>query len=407
MKRFSAPLKLPLLILWGIVYAFPVIAKDCKFSQVTFSADFNGGRLDGCEQLSENHFLLTTDAENRPINPSPWYAFSVVPTESFSSKTIKISVQAVDAKARYLPKMSFDKQTWQPLDFEMLDNTLIFDLPLTKQVYIAGQELIDNEYYTHWMKGLAEQTRFEQIPIGTSVQQRPISALIAQQPDNNEWLLILGRQHPPEITGAQALVAFVKELAESGPLQQSFFARFNLMIVPNVNPDGVALGNWRHNTEGVDLNRDWGKFTQPETRAVKQRLDTILNDGQRLVFALDFHSTQQDIFYTMPSDYSVAPEDFVEQWLKQLKISTVSSFVVRPKPGTSPGRGVFKQFVADTYNVHAVTFEIGDNTDRKLIKHVAAQSARTLMTQMLKTNKDKFIFEMAPEMPEDLPEGVN
>jgi hypothetical protein len=33
----------------------------------------------------------------------------------------------------------------------------------------------------------------------------------------------------------------------------------------NANPDGVDKGHWRLNDGGVDLNRDWGPFTQPET----------------------------------------------------------------------------------------------------------------------------------------------
>ena len=40
------------------------------------------------------------------------------------------------------------------------------------------------------------------------------------------------------------------------------------------NPDGVDSGYWRHNSNGVDLNRDWIEFTQPETKAIKQFLES-------------------------------------------------------------------------------------------------------------------------------------
>ncbi|MEP3926289.1 MAG: M14 family zinc carboxypeptidase, partial [Gilvibacter sp.] len=177
--------------------------------------------------------------------------------------------------------------------------------------------------------------------------------------------------------------------------QQAFLQRFNVLIIPNLNPDGVASGNWRHNNKGIDLNRDWGKFTQLETALVKAKLDNLLKAYQHLVFAVDFHSTQQDIFYTMPTDYNVAPSQFTNDWLAKIKSQTVASFVVRPKPGSSPGRGVFKQFIADEYKVHAVTFEIGDNTQRELIDHLAKTSGLTLMEHMLETPSQAFIFSAA------------
>ena len=161
--------------------------------------------------------------------------------------------------------------------------------------------------------------------------------------------MILGRQHPPEITGALALFSFVDELAQNHQSQQVFLDRFNVLIILNLNPDGVVAGNWRQNSQGVDLNRDWGKFAQVETALVKVKLDSLLKNPQRIVLALDFHfhSTHQDIFYTMPTDYVVAPSQFSNEWLSKIKAQTVSSFVVRPKPGKSPGRVVLKQFIAD------------------------------------------------------------
>jgi hypothetical protein len=113
----------------------------------------------------------------------------------------------------------------------------------------------------------------------------------------------------------------------------------------------------------------------------------------KLVFALDFHSTQQDIFYTMPNDYDLAPGDFADSWLAQVKAKSLSSFVVRTRPGSSPGRGVFKQFIADHYKVHAVTYEMGDNTPPALVKHLAQVSAQTLMSELLKREPAEFVLK--------------
>jgi hypothetical protein len=374
---------------------FATSTQACEFKNVHFKTDFEAGKIDECKQLTENHFELVTKPENRPINPSPWYAFKVV-NKNIENQQISIVIKGEKAKPRYLPKMSIDGKQWQALPFDIIDNAIHINIQLQQQdLYIAGQEVIDNAFYAQWNQALAKQSGFELQQLGVSTDGRRIDALVHSKPDNKEWFLIVGRQHPPEITGALALVSFVEELASQQQLNADFLARFNVMIIPNLNPDGVAEGNWRHNTKGTDLNRDWGKFTQVETQQVQTWLNKTLVEQQKLVFALDFHSTQQDIFYTMPSDYTVAPSTFSEDWLKQLKDATVSSFTVRPKPGSSPNRGIFKQYLADEYNIHSITYEMGDNTNRELIKHVAQTAAQTLMQQMLSIEPEQFIYKPA------------
>ncbi|GAC15319.1 hypothetical protein GLIP_2697 [Aliiglaciecola lipolytica E3] len=354
--------------------------------------DFEGGKLSSCEQLTENHFLLTTDAEDWPINRSPWYAFKVKLKKPGKPQKLKLTVAAVDARSRYIPKISDDGDKWRETSFTVQDAKLNFDIEVSDQVYVAAQEIIDNADYQTWIEKISASSSFGQVSIGESSQGRKIDGLIYQQPNNKEWILIIGRQHPPEVTGAMALLSFVEEIAGQVSNNANFASRFNILVIPNLNPDGVAEGNWRHNVNGIDLNRDWGKFTQKETQIVQQKLEQLLTEDQRLVFALDFHSTQQDIFYTMPTDYHIAPQELVNNWLAKVKEHSLSSFVVRPKPGTSPGRGVFKQYIADTYHVQAVTFEIGDNTQRDLIEHVGVVSAHTLVDILLKTPSQAFIY---------------
>ena len=378
--------------------AFSASSYACEFKDVHFTANFDAGKLDACVQLADDEFSnkqyeLLSKPENSPINPSPWYAFKVINQTPENTQELRLVLKSEGAKARYSPKMSIDGKHWQPMPFEIIDSNIHIKLTLGQEaIYIAAQEIINNAFYTQWMNSIAENSPFSLSKLGSSTQGRNIDALVHSKPENNEWFLIIGRQHPPEITGALALISFVEQLSLPHELNREFLARFNVMIVPNLNPDGVAHGNWRHNTLGSDLNRDWGKFTQIETQQVKSWLDLTLIEQQRLVFALDFHSTQQDIFYTMPSDYAVAPQDFSKDWLQRLKNATLSSFVVRPSSGASPGRGVFKQFLADEYKIHSITYEMGDNTERQLIRHVAQEAAKTLMQKMLDTKPESFVF---------------
>lgn len=378
----------------------------CDFADISFRTDFEAARLHACEALEDGTYLLSTDAENRPINPSPWYAFTVNPKKMQVGKEVTITIVAIKAKARYLPKMQMPNGSWKAINFEVTQAGMRFSVALNDTpIKIAGQPIIDNTDYDNWATEFANNGSFEKIDIGKSTQGRPIYALVTQKENNHEWLVLIGRQHPPELTGAMGMLTFASSINDSSQnnsdVLHDFYNRFNVLIVPNINPDGVASGNWRHNRKGADLNRDWGKFEQVETSVVNAYMESLLlsklTQQPKLVFALDFHSTQQDIFYTMPNDYSVAPANFSDKWLEQVKANTVSSFVVRNRPGTSPGRGVFKQFIADTYNVHAVTYEMGDNTPHALIDHVAQASAYELVKLMLATPPADFNYTKVKE----------
>jgi hypothetical protein len=45
-------------------------------------------------------------------------------------------------------------------------------------------------------------------------------------------------------------------------------------VVPDLNPDGRAAGT-RANAAGADLNRDFGRFSQPETRIARALIRQI------------------------------------------------------------------------------------------------------------------------------------
>lgn len=366
------------------------LQQACEFDNITFDSDFEGGRIDECYQRDDDVYELVTHPENQPINPSPWYAFRV--KTDGNDKNITVSINAKDASPRYLPKISEDGENWQEIPFSVADNALQFSIIASKKpLYISSQPLIVSTHYEKWMNSDLVANRYEKTVIGKSVQGRDIHALIHSKPDNKEWFLIIGRQHPPELTGAFAAMDFINTLSEVNPQTNAFFDRFNILIVPFLNPDGVANGHWRHNVNGIDLNRDWGKFTQPETKAVGNYIEQTIVPNGNIVFALDFHSTQQDIFYTMPSDYGLAPALFSEHWMNTLRENRIGSFTIRERPGSTPGRGVFKQYIADNFGVHAVTHEMGDNTPRYLIRHIAQLSATSLMSQMLNTEKGAFL----------------
>ena len=77
-------------------------------------------------------------------------------------------------------------------------------------------------------------------------------------------------------------------------------------------------------------------------------------------------------------------------WLADLDAETGWVFKTVNKSASSPDRGIFKQYIADHYKVHAVTYEVGDNTNRQLIPYVAKKAAKALVKNLLEVEPDAF-----------------
>ena len=199
----------------------------------------------------------------------------------------------------------------------------------------------------------------------------------------------VGRQHPPEVTGALALIPFVETVLGDSQLAKNFRDKYDIIIIPNMNPDGVTHGNWRHNMNGVDLNRDWGPFTQPETQAVEKEFRRFKDGGDEIVLFLDFHSTWRNLLYTQTDAEPTTPAFFTRDWLQAVDNrldSKTYKFTREQSPNS--GKPVSKNYMYTTYGIPAITYEVGDNTDRKSIAIAADIFAQEMMKTLLKQESE-------------------
>lgn len=180
------------------------------------------------------------------------------------------------------------------------------------------------------------------------------------------------------------MVPFLETLYGDSSLAKNFRENFNILSVPLMNPDGVDAGYWRHNFGGKDLNRDWGPFTEPETQAIKNELDRLDANGDRIVFFADFHSTWRNLLYTQTDDEVTSPPMFAHHWVtavQQRLDAEQYPFTREPRPVSD--RAISKNYIYKRYGISAITFEVGDNTDRKAIADAAVIFAEEMMKLLL------------------------
>jgi predicted deacylase len=248
-------------------------------------------------------------------------------------------------------------------------------------VWIAAQELITPAVHHAWNQDIAERYDITLAELGASRNGRPIHAFDIN-PDSRDVVLLTGRQHPPEVSGVFAFYAFLETLLGNSGLAPDFRQNYRIIAIPLLNPDGVANGNWRHNLGGVDLNRDWGVFTQPETKLVADLLDELDASGCRIRLFIDFHSTKRNLFYTQDSSSITEPPDFTRTWLKNSATRLRNyPFTNEERSGPDANRG--KNYMYQRYGVPSVTYEVGDETNREVAREAAKVFAEEMMKLML------------------------
>lgn len=374
----------------------PVSQDDltCETRHARIDQDFPAGAFSKCDTRGNRGFALTIAPEDQgPINCSAWYAFRITPLRK---GRITIDLNYETCGHRYWPKTSTDGVNWTYLapdqvtvEGERGEQTARISVQVDDEpVFVSAQEILPPSVYAAWLDGFDGQPFVRRSLLGQSAQGRDIEMMriAAEDAQPRETIVLVGRQHPPEVTGALALFPFVETIAGDSALAKAFRSRFEVLLVPMLNPDGVVHGYWRHNTGGIDLNRDWGPFTQPETQLMQGLLQSVAGDPQRNLRAvIDFHSTGRDVFYTIPDELPTDPELFTRNWLALYQERMPDYDVVRDARHEA-GRPISKAYSFDTFGVPGITFEIGDETDRELIRRIGRESAFAMMVTMLETS---------------------
>ena len=348
------------------------------------SNEFDGARLNNFTQINDNTYRATITPENEPINESSYFCFDIW---SDVEKEITLELYYPGHEHRYIPKLSTDGIQWSRMDtilFDTLKGPDLASLRMTissKKQYVCGQELSNSTHNREWSQSIANADPHVKLStIGQSTLDRPILCLdvYKNEPQDKPMIIIMSRLHPPEVSGYMAMQSYVETILDTSVLSRTFLENYRILIYPMVNPDGVDMGHWRHNAGGIDLNRDWSHYRQKEIQLITQHIvKEVRSDNNEVLLGLDFHSTQEDILYTMTDNRPSSIHGFKDIWVQGLKDAI---------PGHDPfddpydlNSPISKWWFYLEFGGEGITYEVGDETDREFVRKKAKIAAIEMM----------------------------
>ncbi|HBQ58953.1 MAG TPA: hypothetical protein DD671_04835, partial [Balneolaceae bacterium] len=188
--------------------------------KVWISNEFEGARVNDFYAVNDSLFEVFIEPENAPINNSPWYAFKIW---SDTVRMAEIRMNYMDARHRYVPKLlswvepdsSWQQQMELPVEYDSAAATATFEILLAPDpVIISAQPLHTSSLLTNELKqrDVLEKSFTEIRTAGRSKLGRTIWELEITETSPEQKapvLAIVGRQHPPEVTGYLASLYFL------------------------------------------------------------------------------------------------------------------------------------------------------------------------------------------------------
>jgi murein tripeptide amidase MpaA len=193
----------------------------------------------------------------------------------------------------YRTLASYDQERWFRIPTTLEGRTLVLRHTPERRVvhygYFAAYPL---ERHHALIARAVGSRRARVTTVGMSLDQRPIDVVEVGKvggPRRRIW--VVTRQHAGETQGEWFMEGLLDRLLdEHDALAAALLDRAVFYLVPNLNPDGSARGNFRTNGAGRDLNREWkapSVQASPEVLCVR---DAMADTGVDLF--LDAHGEE-------------------------------------------------------------------------------------------------------------------
>ena len=114
------------------------------------------------------------------------------------------------------------------------------------------------------------------------------------------YIVISGRVHPGETNASWVVKGMLDFLTSNKVWSLDLLDQYKFVFIPMLNPDGVAIGNYRCDANGYDLNRCWktpSDVLHPTIYHAKNYIRKLTGKGEVSVFFdIHGHSRKRNVF---------------------------------------------------------------------------------------------------------------
>lgn len=333
------------------------------------SSSFDAGAISVIDSTDSQNIRLALRGDNA-ASFSQWFYFRL---QGAAYQPCRIRIENAGQSSYpegwedYQATASYDRSNWFRVPTRYEDGVLTIEhTPLAGSVYYAYFEPYSHEQHLNLL-GDAQGSGLCQIDdLGSTAQGRDINLLtIGHQAASDLKIWIIARQHPGESMAEWFAEGLLSRLLDhQDPTARALLDCATFYIVPNMNPDGAALGNQRTNAAGADLNREWQNPSperSPEVYAVRQKMHETGVD-----LFLDIHGEE-----ALPYVFAAGCEGNPSYDARLAALETAFKTALRQAspdfqdehgyPKTAPGQAnlaIAKSYVGETFGCLSYTLEM-------------------------------------------------
>ena len=333
------------------------------------SSNFDAGAISVIDSTDSQNIRLALRGDNA-ASFSQWFYFRL---QGAAYQPCRIRIENAGQSSYpegwedYQATASYDRSNWFRVPTRYEDGVLTIEhTPLAGSVYYAYFEPYSHEQHLNLL-GDAQGSGLCQIDdLGSTAQGRDINLLtIGHQAASDLKIWIIARQHPGESMAEWFAEGLLSRLLDhQDPTARALLDCATFYIVPNMNPDGAALGNQRTNAAGADLNREWQNPSperSPEVYAVRQKMHETGVD-----LFLDIHGEE-----ALPYVFAAGCEGNPSYDARLAVLETAFKTALRQAspdfqdehgyPKTAPGQAnlaIAKSYVGETFGCLSYTLEM-------------------------------------------------
>ena len=292
---------------------FVMLIVSCSSPSIQLSYDFDRGSLGEVTEVEPGYFKGNTKHWLKRDGIGDQYYWFYFKADNVKDKSVKfelndlIGVYRGDPHIVYTdytqPVFSYDQENWERIKnvkYDSASYTFQFSQYFTNEpVWIA---------YAHPYPTSRLHTLIDKIKNSSFVKIEEIAKTMEGRglmlfritdnripADKKLNVLILAAQHAGEDAGAYMAEGIINFLLSDEKEAQTAREKFNYMIVPLMNPDGIFNGTSRYNMQMEDLNNIWLDDTraQPEVTGVKNWIESWESNGNKLDLFIDLHNHTQ------------------------------------------------------------------------------------------------------------------